>query len=241
MSAIVLRRGETEFDHVVLGTFDTRAGADWLSDQTGAKVTVTEPEPGQWYHSAVLPLKQGSFVEVLGPNPAHKGFHPIKQLLSGYDTPRPLFWHLATDDFDGFCARLDAAGAQADRIEELDSEGASGRRAYKRAIVGPGFRTVRPCFIQWIARPDRTGVEAPVCSAVAFSVRDREPEKLNRIFEALGLALRATQGPQTLSVDLDTPKGKVVLSGDGQSFEGAGAMLLMGKLYLRYLVGGARR
>lgn len=236
MPDLIRKCGPTEFDHVVLGTRDTREGAAWIAEKTGVAPVLTDPEPGQWYHSAALPLGDGAMLEILGPNPAHRGFHPFKTLLAALDPPELIFWHLGTEDFDAFCAAAAAAGAPVERIEEISSEGRHGRRAYRRGVVRPGFRSVRPCVIEWTARPIHPEMSNPTCAARRFAVHDPAPEKLNHLFEALGLDLRATAGPQKMSLELDSPKGPVHLNGGTLRFEGLGALVLTGRLWVRHLL-----
>lgn len=200
---------------------------------------MTEPEAGQWYWSAALPLPDGAMLEVLGPNPAYRGFHPLKAVLTRYRTPAPVFWHLGTSDFDRLCAVARAAGSPVERIERLDNDSPHGRRAYTRGIVGPGFRTTRACMIQWIERPDRPEFRrTPRCRAVDFSLTSPKAAELNRTFEAFGLNLRARRGPERLSIRLDTPNGEMEFAGPGLVFEGAGAVLQFLKLRLLH---GLRR
>ena len=174
MSAVAHARGRFEFDHVALGVHDTEQGARWLAGKTGAPVTKLEPEAGQWYGSHALPLPHGALLEVIGPNPAHKGFHPVKELLEGYETPTPLFWHLGTTDFARFCKVAKSAGAPVERVERVEhiaDDTPHGRRAYTRGVVGPGFRSTRPCVIQWRCRPDRPELKAePQCEVVDFTL-----------------------------------------------------------------------
>ncbi len=237
MAGLIVKCGPTEFDHVALATRDTEEGVAWLAERTGASPFITEPEPGEWYWSGALPLANGASIEIIGPNPAYQGFHPFKELFKRYNTPAVLFWHLGTSDFDRLAVIAKAAGAPMERIEHLDSDTPFGRRLYSRAILGPGFMSARPCVIQWKERPQRPGMDAPVCAATRFAVQCSDPEPLNRVFDALGLDLRVTRGPHRVEVDLDTPNGLVTLSGEGLTFAGAGGFLKLIGLRLTYQFG----
>ncbi len=236
MSRVIKPLGKFEFDHVALGVHDTKLGAEWLQDLTGAQVIALEPEDGQWYWSHAMKLRDGASLEIIGPNPTHRGFHPIKETLRNFRTPSPFFWHLGTDDFDGFCAVAKSVGAPVERIEHLDHDSSFGRRRYTRGIVGPGFRSTRPCVISWKERPDRPEFKAPAeCDIADFSLTSPRFASLNRLFEALELRLRAKPGPEAITLKLSTPKGEVTLSAPGVVFEGAGAFLQMGSLWLSSL------
>ncbi|GAB5470694.1 MAG: hypothetical protein Kilf2KO_37240 [Rhodospirillales bacterium] len=239
MADLILKRGQTEFDHVVLATQSTEKGAAWLAELCGAEVAITDPEPGEWYWSAALPLRDGAMIEMLGPNPDHRSFHPLKAVLHRYATPKPIFWHLATGDFERLCKVAGEAGAPVERIEQRDSDTPYGRRRYRRGVLGPGFRTARPCVIQWEARPDYpVFLQPPCCAATRFEISCPDPEGLNRVFEALGLQLRADKGRQRLAVGLHTPKGMIVLQGEGLVFEGLGALLQIAGLWAGHQLRG---
>ncbi|MEM1163177.1 MAG: hypothetical protein AAGJ28_19785 [Pseudomonadota bacterium] len=233
MQDLINRTGATEFDQIVLGTFDTKAGADWIAAETGVEPFLTTPEPGQWYWSAGVSLPDGAMIEILGPNPHHRGFHPLKTLLSRYDTPSPIFWHIGVSDFEGFCAFAAERGAPVDQIEHLDTDSPGGRRAYSRGILGPGFRSVRPCIIQWKARPSSPARSAPARMSVsAFELSHPDHAAMNTVFAELGLRQRISAGPHRMSIVLDTPRGEVRLDGRGLSFEGPGALLATAQLWI---------
>ena len=103
---LVLNRGGTPLDHVALGVPDTERGVAEISRLTGFTPTLTEPEPNQFYWSGALPLGSGRFLEILGPNPAFRGFNPFIEIVKRLDKPRPLFWYVATNDFGAFAYHL---------------------------------------------------------------------------------------------------------------------------------------
>ena len=235
MKSIIEKKGRFEFDHVVLGVRDTKMGVEYFSSETGLEAVITEPEDGQWYWSAILLLPDGAMLEVLGPNPAYRRFHIFKEILKKYETPAPIFWYIGTRDFDQLCLVAKAAGSPVERTERLDYEGPHGRCAYTRGVVGPGFRTTRPCVVQWIERPNLTEIHAqPPCRVVDFSLTSPRASGLNRTLEAFGLDLRATEGPECLSIRLFTPKGEISFSGSGLVLEGFKALSQYVKLRLLY-------
>ena len=236
MSAVVDALGRFEFDYVALGVNDTEEGARWLAGKTGVSIAKLGPEAGHWYWSNALPLPHGALLEIIGPNPAHKGFHPVKEMPKGYETPTPFFWHLRTTDFDKFCQTAKSSGAPVERIEHIEDDTPYGRRAYTRGVVGPGFRSTRPCVIQWESRPDHPVLKAePQCKVVDFALSSPRAADLNRLLADLGLSLRASNGPERLSIRLNTPQGELALVGAGVVFEGIGALRQLVKLRLRSL------
>jgi len=202
---------------------------------TGAEPYVTDPEPGQWYWSGALALGPDCFLEILGPNPEHDGFHPIKELILGYREPRLLFWYIATDDFDAFRGRLEASGAPMERIETVDFEREGSRSHYKRGIIGPGFETQRPCVIEWRERTTREEVDQR-CRLEALRLHHPDAAKINRVFQNIGIKQTVEEGDSWIALDIATPKGRVTFENPGESFAGASAMLRTARLYLRHLL-----
>ncbi|MEL6860188.1 MAG: VOC family protein, partial [Pseudomonadota bacterium] len=81
MSNIIRRSHGFQLDHIGLGVSDTQEGVKWVEEQTGAKVDLHDPEPGQFYWSGSLAIGDSSFLEIIGPNPNYKKFHPFAALV----------------------------------------------------------------------------------------------------------------------------------------------------------------
>ena len=164
-------------------------------------------------------LPHGALLEIIGPNPAHKGFRPIKEIRKGYETPTSFFWHLGATDFARFCEIAKSASAPVERIEHIDDDTLYGRRAHTRGVVGPGFQSPRPCVIQWESRTDYPGLTAePQFQIVDFAIFSPRAAELNRLLADFGLSLRTSNGPERLSIRLETPNGELTLSGPGVIF-----------------------
>ncbi len=234
---ILTRSHGLQLDHIALAGRDTEQSLAWLQKKTGAQPFTTEAEPGQWYWSGGLPLGEDSFLEVLGPNPAHRGFHPLKQLILGFDEPQLLFWYVATDDFDALAGRANAAGVPIERVETIDFERHGARVAYKRGIVGPGFLSERPCVIEWRHRAQRDHADHSVRLS-GFELSHPLADEMNAVHQVLGIDIAVLRGPSWLSLVLDTPNGIVTLANPGQSFAGLSVFFRMAQLYIRYKLGG---
>ncbi len=222
-------------DHIAVGVPDTEAGIAWLRALTGAEPYLTDPAPRQWYWSGALHLGSGRFLEVLGPNPAHRGFHPLKQTIRGFGTPRPIFWYVATPDFGVFSAKAKAAGAPVERVETV-RHGRGGHAVdYTRGVLGPGFRSERPCVIEWRARPDRSHQDQS-CRLSRFSVTSPIAAELNHQFQALGINLEVGNGPAALRAEIDAPRGTVEIAGRGLAFVGLSSVGQYLKLLLRHVL-----
>ena len=65
-------------DHIALAVCDTQAGATFVKQKTGVEPQVHAPKAGQWHQSASLFIGDDSLLEIIGPNPDHRGLHPLK-------------------------------------------------------------------------------------------------------------------------------------------------------------------
>lgn len=199
--------GIDEIDHVAVAVRDTAEGAARIADITGAEPFIVDPEPGQWYHSGALPLDGGRFLEILGPNPAHRGFHPLKLAMRAWSEPRLLFWYVAVADFASFEDRARRAGVALSQVQSVDATGAGGS-AYRRGIVGAHFRSQWPCVIEWRTRPERPQPTVG-CRLERLELTHPSPEALNQPLAALGFATRIAPGPDAIALELSTPRGEV--------------------------------
>jgi hypothetical protein len=228
---LLIRRNGMVVDHLAVGVPDTKEGMAWIAELTGAEPFIATPEPGQFYWSGGLSLGDGCFLEVLGPNPEFSGFNPMLAAIRGFRTPRPIFWYVGTTDFDAFSSRARAAGAPVERVQAVRHETEGRTVDYRRGVLGPGFRSERPCVIQWLERTPRDGMDDR-CRLLRLGLRSPISDRLNAQFAALGIDVPVEQGPASLRIELATPKGTVTLEGEGFAAEQPWAMFLMSRLYL---------
>ena len=229
---IKLRAGRP-IDHIALCGSDTRQAAKYVETITGVTPQLPDPKPGQFYWSAIVSLGEGRFLEILGPNPEYRGFNPLIETVRRFDSIRPVFWYVGTDDFEAFSNASKKAGAPVEKVRRVTYESASVTFDYTSGIVGPGFRSARPCVIQWRKRPPYVGDEE-VLKLRALRLFDPKADRLRRLFDTLGIDQQVDVGPAMIAVDLDTPNGPVTFEGPGFSVEGLGGLWRLIELYLRY-------
>lgn len=233
-SPLVLTRASGwPLDHIGLGTASIDAGVAWLAERTGVEARILPPEPGQWYRSAALPIGPDSSIEVLAPNPEHRGANPMKYVLSRCRTPQLLFWYVAVRDFDAFMQAARDAGVRVEGVQRFNPPAGEGP-AYDRGWVGPGFLSQRPCVIQWRRREHWNDHEAATtCALQRFELRHPDGERLSKLLGELGIPMAVETGPPDLALTIDTPRGPVTLSGEGIDFSGIGGFCRMLVMTLR--------
>jgi hypothetical protein len=207
----------TWVDHVAWAVPDTIAGVEQLRELTGAEIEVPpEPEEGQWYLSAGLPLGAGRFLEVIGPAPGVVG-HPFAELLRALPTPRLLFWYVRATDWDAATRLAEGAGWPLSRIEEVDDPQF---HAYRRAGLGPDLDPVVPNVIEWRRRRSTWRDDAE-CAIERFDLGHPDHDSIATRLAALGIAMDVAPAERpTLTLHLRTRAGAVRLDGVGNPLLG---------------------
>ncbi|MEO0881673.1 MAG: VOC family protein [Pseudomonadota bacterium] len=227
----------SQVDHIGLGVPDTKAGVEWLEEKMGADVYIGDPEPDQWYWSGSVSIGGPSFLEVIGPNPEHKGFQPFKTYLKDLDGPALLFWYVAVDNFSALRNFMKGERIPLQQVQEINIDAANPEQpGYSRGFVGPGFLSQRPNVIEWRHRPERIVGEG-TCTLKEFRLSHPKADNLNTVFGRLGIDVPVSIGPSSLGVTIDTPNGDFVLDSPGMAWTGFRMLPTIGSLWLKHLSG----
>ncbi|MEM1133803.1 MAG: VOC family protein [Pseudomonadota bacterium] len=212
---LVLDRGGGSLDHIALGVPDTVKGAQQIAEMTGVEPFLgPQPGPEQFYWSAALRLGSGRFLEILGPNPDWTGFHPMVDTIKRFTQPQLLFWYVATDDIKAFGEASAALNAPLEMQQTFEHKREDITVSYTNAVIGPGFRSTRPCVIEWHSRSEWMEGEAQL-GMKNLQLSSPIAETLNALFASLGIAQIVSEGPEMMTLALDTPKGELVFSAPG--------------------------
>ena len=224
-SGQVLVRGHGfPVDHIALAFRDTEEGVRHVERLTGVRPRLTKRDRKEFFWSAALEIGEDSFLEVFGPNPDHRGIHPLKSFIAGLDEPRLLFWYIATDDFAAMAKRIEDAGERLKMVVTVDEQKSATGSGYTRAAIGSGFVSQRPGLIEW-RKLSLEPSERAACRMTAFSLSHPKPDAFNDLFAKLGVDLHVAHGPSQISLSLDTPKGEVVLATPGTEVSMLGMLL----------------
>ncbi|MEM8696332.1 MAG: VOC family protein [Pseudomonadota bacterium] len=212
---LVLDRGGSSLDHIALGVPDTVEGARHVAELTGVEPFIgVQPGPEQFYWSAALRLGSGRFLEILGPNPDWTGLHPMVETIKQFTQPQLLFWYVATDDIKAFGEASAAHNAPLEMQQTFEHKREDSVTSYTNAVIGPGFRSTRPCVIEWHSRSEWMEGEAQL-NLKSLELSSPIAETLNTLFAELGIVQSVSEGPEMMTLTLDTPKGELALSAPG--------------------------
>jgi len=162
---IITQADGHQIDHIGLACHNLQDGVRYFQEKTNIQPQINNAQKGAPFQSANVRIGDSAFLEILGPNPQHKGLHPLKSLLKRFKTPTLWFWYVGTDDFDAVEQTVRDAGRcierkteiERDEVEKEEDEdegeevdgGVTEYQGYVGASIGPGFWPVYPNIIQW--------------------------------------------------------------------------------------------
>ena len=217
---VITKPGGWQLDHIGLAVNNLEQGVAKVEELTGAQPNLHPPEPGAPFQSASLKIGEKSFLEILGPNPSHSGFHPLKSLLRSMP-PNELtlwFWYVGTDNFEKFEAKVVKAGRCIGNKVAQDDPGTSGEHStYLRGMIGPGFDPVYPNAIQWKTPPTIEAKDVPMCPMLDFKVIAADKSAVAEFFQQVGISTSHLQRWQVLpGTNHPSPEGRYSVQEWGQ-------------------------
>jgi hypothetical protein len=212
-------------DHIGLAVNNVVDGVAYFESLTGIKARLNPAESSAPFRSASVRIGEKCFLEILGPNPDHKGIHPLKSLLRAFKEPTLWFWYIRTDDFEELQKKIEGAGRRVEQKTkmEMDDTRSDEFAPHIRGSIGPGFDPVYPNIIQWLAKPKMDVVgEMDLHPLQDFVVRVPASgmHKPKTFFEVIGVPSEvlkeSSDDKDYLSLTLETPKGPITWENEAQ-------------------------
>lgn len=198
---MLTRFDATEFSNVSHGAPTLEMGIAFLHEKTGLSAIPmpTSPDDPNW--SAILHTHSGAVIEVVAPNPDHRGLDHLRSELARLTVPQLVVWSVQTPDFDAVAAAASALDHPVEQVvaHQFDRDGY--KQSFKLGRLGPGENMIRPFVtgcdfpLVYPERPD------PECLATALHLTTWDAPPINRLLAGLGLDLRAQSGPPSLRLD----------------------------------------
>jgi len=202
-------------DHLVYATPDLDLGISKIEWLLGVRATLGGQHPGAGTRNALVALGPGSYLEIVGPDPAQP--EPEQPRWFGIDEivkPRLVTW----------AARVDAIEQLSSEVRRLgigvgDIVAGSRRRGdgvllawcytNPRTIIGDG---IIPFLIDWGMTPHPSESAAQGGSLITLRAEHPQPEPIRDIARRLGLSLQIDRGSQpALVATIASPRGEVEL------------------------------
>ena len=197
-------------DHLLIGAPDLASGVAWVADHLGVTPAPGGRHPGLGTHNALTGLGGSRYLEVIAPDPEGAGLAAPFAWLGDVRAPRLATWAARADDLAPIAAALDALGVSHSGIT------AGSRRRMDGSLLewwtlfpAETEGGLVPFFIRW-----RDPSQHPALSLEhsleleSLSFVHPEPERLRKIFAAIGVEARVEEGEAPrLSAAVRGPRG----------------------------------
>lgn len=204
----------TRIDHVIVGVGNLEHGMAEFESLTGVRPVIGGVHPGAGTRNALLSLGEGTYLEILGPNPAEPVASAEVEELRALKLPTPIGWAVSTGDASALRSALKPIG-----IELTPPEPGSRRKPDGTLLswVTYGFANLdhplAPFFITWsdpALHPSRTSPRG--CTLRSVSIQDPSADQLRRAIDPLGVKVAITKTSNTrMEIKMDCPHGEVTL------------------------------
>ena len=179
-------------DHLVYATPDLDEGIQTIERLTGVTPSAGGRHPGRGTRNALVALGPGSYLEIVGPDPAQDPF-PTRRWL-GVDTvtvPSLTTWAARSDDLPALVERAGRAGITLGAVQSGERTRADGvRLSWSLTNPAPFIAGgVVPFFIDWGASPHPSSSAAAGVRLVEFWIEHPDVEGVARMVDVLGLTV----------------------------------------------------
>lgn len=183
-------------DHLLIGAPDLASGVAWVADHLGVTPTPGGRHPGFGTHNALTGLGGARYLEVIAPDPEGAGLAPHFAWLTACTTPRLATWAVAALDLAPI-----ASGFEERRVRHSEILAGSRRRPdgslleWQMLFPDENEGGVVPFFIRWQDPSQHPALTLDhALGFESLSLVHPEPERLTKIFAAIGLDARVEEG-----------------------------------------------
>ena len=200
-------------DHLMWVVPHLGAGIDELERRTGERATLGGAHAGLGTANALLGLGPGTYLEVLGPDPALAEPTALGATLAAEPAARLASWAVRSDDIEDTCAALTAAGWPVTPRAMTRTRPDGVTLSWRLAVLpGRPLGDHWPFAIDWGASPHPSEDLDGDCALERLSVADPEPAELRRLLDLLEIGgVDVIQGPAAVHATLRTPRGALDL------------------------------
>ncbi len=183
-------------DHLLIGAPDLASGIAWVAEKLGVTPTPGGRHPKFGTHNALTGLGGARYLEVIAPDPEGAGLAPHFAWLAACTTPRLATWAARVEDLAPV-----ALGFEESRVPHSEILAGSRRRPdgslleWKMLFPDENEGGLVPFFIRWndpYQHPAHSLDHTLDLESLSFV--HPEPERLLKIFGAIGLDARVEQG-----------------------------------------------
>jgi len=200
----------TRIDHVIVGVANLEEGIVHMQRLTGVRAVIGGVHPGRGTRNALMSLGDGTYLELLAPDPAQGPKSEMSRELSGLKAPSPVGWAVSGPSERGIRSAL--------KNISLSASAPGSRRKPDGSLlewVTFGYAAVTdplaPFFIIWsdpALHPSRTSPGG--CRLVRIALYEPTADTLRSAIAPLALPVTVTQAPTPrMRIELKCRRGKV--------------------------------
>src|SRR5690606_16125796 len=141
-----------QIDHLILGISDLDRGMAEFEAKTGVRPVFGGAHPGRGTHNALASLGNGTYIEILAPNPAAPAPDEsrIIQGLDALESLQPVGWALTARDLADVRQRAEVGGVATTQVTPGSRMLPDGSKLeWMTAGVTSPVHDWAPFFIQW--------------------------------------------------------------------------------------------
>ncbi|MDA1076657.1 MAG: VOC family protein, partial [Proteobacteria bacterium] len=141
-----------QLDHVVIAAPDLNKAKQAMADQTGVMPIDGGPHLGMGSRNALLSFGNGSYLEIIAPDPDQNLSGNFGAVLADLKAPELLHWAIRTDDLTSVAQAARKAGFTPGDIRETSRRTPSGEVLKWKllGIAGHSHGGFVPFYIDWL-------------------------------------------------------------------------------------------
>ena len=210
--AAALQEKAIRIDHVIVGAADLDAATAEIERLTGVRPVIGGVHPGRGTRNALLSLGEGTYLEIIAPDPAQTVDSEDLRTLRALATPTPYGWAVSADNESVLRSALSTANIA---ITEPNSGSRAKPDGSVLRWVTFGYAELdnphAPFFIVWAdpaLHPSRTSPGG--CRLSGVSIEGRDAAALSGAIDPLKLDVGVSEGSKDrMRLSLSCPKGEV--------------------------------
>jgi hypothetical protein len=201
-------------DHVIVGAADLDAATAEIERLTGVRPVIGGVHPGRGTRNALLSLGDGTYLELIAPDPAQAVDTEDLRALRALDRPTPFGWAVSANDEAALRTALSSA-----HIATTDPRPGSRAKPDGSVLrwVTFGYAELddphAPFFIVWAEpalHPSRTSPRG--CRLSGLAIEGPDAAAISRAIAPLGLGAAVKKAAEDrMRLSLSCPKGEVSL------------------------------
>ncbi|HEY1305232.1 MAG TPA: VOC family protein [Vicinamibacterales bacterium] len=202
-----------QIDHLVYATPDLQLGVTAIQKLLGVRATAGGQHPGLGTRNALVALGPTSYLEIIGPDPDQPApAGPRRFGIDDLKAPRLLTWVAKSSQLDAIETLAKTRGVPLGSVipgSRKRPDGVVLSWRYTDPTIVAADRIV-PYFIDWGRSPHPSTTAAKGAMLVQLRAEHPDPERVQKMLDALGLGLHVDKGPvPALIATIDSNRGRV--------------------------------